>query len=125
MEHKPQLTAAQVRHLRPQYAANPQAMLYEFCAFFSFGESREKLWKMVMIFMNSKDADSLSNLDRGDYLFFYQLMEALLEAVFLLNEQQQGVPPATEEEVITSLPAAEVNESFRLLYYELKTRRGN
>jgi hypothetical protein len=46
----------------------------------------------------------------------------LLEAVYLLNEQQRGVLTGKINEVITNLPTVEVNEHFRILYYELKEK---
>jgi hypothetical protein len=86
MLSKPSLRPMYVRHLKAEFVDDPQQMIYEFCEQFEFTDSRTMLWRMTMAFFGAEECNGLDRHERSQYLFFYQQLEALFEAIHLLNE---------------------------------------
>jgi hypothetical protein len=76
--------------LQPNQAAHPKQTCREIADYYTLAESREMLWKMLSIFFNSHDANSLTAEDRGNYLFFYQQMITLLEAAHVMKDKKNA-----------------------------------
>ena len=74
------------RRLRPELTEQPQQMISEFCDQFDLADSRAMLWRMTLAFFGAEECDGLDRHQRSQYLFFYQQLEALLEATYLMDE---------------------------------------
>ncbi len=86
-ERQPQMTTQQARHLSPQHFERPKTMFYALCERYDIIESRDKLWTITKAFLASEEANDLTGEERGDYLNFYEMLEASLEAIYLINER--------------------------------------
>jgi hypothetical protein len=78
-----------VRYLKPQFVDNPEKMLQEFASMMDYAECRDDLWHLLKGFFSTEDTSHLNATDRSNYLFFYEELQALLEAVFLLHQRKQ------------------------------------
>ena len=82
------ITPEQLQHLPPKFTHHPKKMIADFCSTFEFKECRDMLWRMIFTFFSAEESDALNRHERNDYLFFYQQLEALLEAAFLMHEKK-------------------------------------
>jgi hypothetical protein len=76
--------------LQPHQAAHPKQTCREIAEYYTLTESRDMLWKMLVIFFNSPDANSLTPEDRGNYLYCYQQMITLLEAAHVMKDKKNA-----------------------------------
>ena len=76
--------------LQPHQAAHPKQTCREIADYYTLTESRDMLWKMLVIFFNSPDANSLTAEDRGNYLYLYQQMVTLLEAAHVMKDKKNA-----------------------------------
>lgn len=84
----PRIIPEQVRYLEPRFISNPKKMIDDFSLTHDFEICRDQLWAMLKGFFASPYADDCNGMDRSDYLFFYEQLAALLEAIFLLHEER-------------------------------------
>ena len=76
--------------LQPNQAAHPKQTCREIADYYTLTESRDMLWKMLVIFFNSPDANSLTPEDRGNYLYLYQQIITLLEAAHVMKDKKNA-----------------------------------
>jgi hypothetical protein len=72
--------------LRPELTEQPQQMISEFCDQFDLADSHAMLWRMTLAFFGAEECDELDRHQRSQYLFFYQQLAALMEAAYLMDE---------------------------------------
>src|ERR1044072_7058164 len=87
--HNSLLTPEETRNLHPDFFDNPIEMAYDFCTMFDIKECRSMLWKMTVAFLGSEKSDGLTRHERSDYIFFYEMLLALVEAAYLLDAKNQ------------------------------------
>ena len=78
----------QVEYLETRFVDRPAEMLEEFCRLYDFEPCRKWLWNMLKGFLASEYADQLQHTERGDYLVFYEQVQALIESVFLMYDEK-------------------------------------
>lgn len=81
----------QIIHLREDYHNNPEEMISLFCHLFTIKEYRAMLWRMTCAFLGSEQSDHLDNEQRGDYMLFYEIVSALIEASYLIDARKGNV----------------------------------
>lgn len=70
----------------PEAVENPNEMIYAFCDAFDLNGCRERLWGALKGLFSSEEVQDWNAIDRGNYFFFFERLEALLEASYLLYE---------------------------------------
>ncbi|RXK81976.1 hypothetical protein [Filimonas effusa] len=85
----------------PQQQNHPNLAFQEFTEAFDLSLSREQLWMLTKAFIGSEECDGLSAHDRSRYIFFYEKLDALIEAVYLMQRQPAPVIP-----ILPTPPAA-------------------
>lgn len=88
-KHKP-FTPSKTWHLKKAYHNNPEELTRDFCHLFTVKECRKMLWRMTCAFLGSEHADGLNRRERSDYLFFYEMLIALVEAGYLIEAKRQS-----------------------------------
>lgn len=86
--HQPLFTTEEARHLKPDLFDNPGQMIYDFCFMLDSKECHKMLWKMIRAFLSSEYSNGLNQHERGDYLFFYEMLSSLLEAIYLIDAKR-------------------------------------
>lgn len=73
--------------LEPAALHTPQLWMEDFFFQHTLPDARQKLWILLKGFINSEDSQDLTTTERSDFLRFYENLEALLEASFLLHNR--------------------------------------
>jgi hypothetical protein len=89
-KNKP-FTPKQTTFLRKAYHNNPEAMTRDFSHMFTVKESRKMLWRMTCAFLGSEYSDHLNKTQRSDYMLFYEMLVALMEAGYLIEAKNNKV----------------------------------
>lgn len=64
-------------------------MINDLCFLFTIEECRKMLWMMMTAFVGSEKSDGLNREQRADYLFFYEIVSALIEASYLIDAKEK------------------------------------
>lgn len=78
------------RYLNSQQLEQPSLAFEEFFDNFDLPSTYCHLWQFAKAWMGSEYADGLTARQRGEIVFFYERLGALLEAAFLT--QQPDIP---------------------------------
>ncbi|MBO9200602.1 MULTISPECIES: hypothetical protein [Niastella] len=73
------LTAAQI--------ANPNLILADFFQSYHLQDVREIMWRWVTEVVSSPNGQANDHHERSNYLFFYEKIEALVEAAWVINQK--------------------------------------
>jgi hypothetical protein len=65
---------------------NPLLVLQEFFQCFHLNDSRELLWNWVVEIISSANSISSDPLERSNHIYFYEKVEELIEACYLLKD---------------------------------------
>ncbi|THU34213.1 hypothetical protein FAM09_24655 [Niastella caeni] len=74
---------------------NPRLILEEFFQSYHLNDVREILWGWTVAVVSSPNSISSDHLDRNNHFFFYEKIEQLIEACWMIHyteEQQKKVP---------------------------------
>jgi hypothetical protein len=100
--HHPQWYNQPLR-LTEEECQNPTMVIEDFFECYHLNDTREILWKWAVEVVSSSGSISSEPLERGNHLYFYEKVEALIEACYIIlkqiNEQRNKmvvVPPGTE-----------------------------
>ena len=66
---------------------NPKMIFASFFETYHLEEVREMLWNWMVEIVSSNRSIAQEGRQRNDHIYFYENMEALVEAAFLLNRQ--------------------------------------
>jgi len=95
---------------------NPISVFNDFFQAYHLNETREVLWEWLLAIISSAGSISSDPLERSNHIYFYEKLEEIIEAAFLLKELKIGnqdidfhsrnekelrsvIPPATVEEI--------------------------
>ncbi len=70
----------------PEAVGAPDKMIYAFCGAFDLNTCRQRLWDALKGLFSSEEVEDWDAIDRSNYLFFFERLEALIEASYLLYE---------------------------------------
>lgn len=76
---------------------DPNLWLEDFCNSFPLSEARVLLWEFFKSYLEDPDG-LLQTEERNQAMFFYESMDKLLEAVYLLQQGKQDDADNEEEE---------------------------
>lgn len=68
---------------------SPQQVLSDFCDTYKLDEANEILWDWVTTALSKSPSIYDAGRERSNLLFFYERMKALIEAVYMIDTQQQ------------------------------------
>jgi len=68
---------------------NPRLVIETFFESYHLQEVREILWKWMVEIVSSSRSISQEGKQRNDHIYFYEKMEALVEAAFLINQRTE------------------------------------
>lgn len=68
---------------------NPRLVIETFFESYHLQEVREILWKWMVEIVSSSRSISQEGKQRNDHIYFYEQMEALVEAAFLINQRSE------------------------------------
>lgn len=77
-------------HLQPGQLARPWLAAEELTGLFELPVCREYLWDWFKIYTGSDYAEGMSHIERSRHIVLYEHLLRLVEAVYLLNGQQNG-----------------------------------
>lgn len=82
--------------LNDEERCNPRIILEEFFQSYHLNDVREILWDWTVAVLSSPGSISIDHLDRNNHLFFYEKIEQLIEACWMIhsNEGQLETAPA-------------------------------
>jgi hypothetical protein len=86
--HHPQL-CNQVLRLTEEERQNPLLVIKEFFECYHLNDFREILWNWMVEVITSEGSISSEGLERGNHIYFYEKMEQLAEACFIIRDQVQ------------------------------------
>ncbi|HEY8895202.1 MAG TPA: hypothetical protein VIM79_10330 [Niastella sp.] len=66
---------------------NPRLAIENFFECYHLQEVRQMLWNWMVEIVSSSRSISQEGQQRNDHIYFYEKMEALVEATFLLNQR--------------------------------------
>lgn len=69
---------------------NPILVFNEFFQCYHLNETREVLWQWLSAIISSPGSISSEPLERSNHLYFYEKVEEIIEAAFLLKELKKG-----------------------------------
>jgi hypothetical protein len=84
--HHPQWYNQPLR-LTEEERQNPKMVVEDFFECYHLNDVREILWKWTVAIVSSPGNISSEPLERSNHIYFYEKMEALVEASFLLLNQ--------------------------------------
>lgn len=82
---------ADIDRLSKEAKENPLMVLYDFCDAYHLHEVRKTLWDWLVTALGKTHSLYDDAKERSNLCFFYENMEELMEAIYLLH-QQQGTP---------------------------------
>jgi hypothetical protein len=87
--------------LKDEERRNPLLILKEFFQCFHLNDSRELLWNWVVEILSSANSISSDPLERSNHIYFYEKLEELIEACYLLKDlpQLKLIKQEDEEEI--------------------------
>lgn len=66
---------------------NPMSVLNEFFECYHLNDVRDLFWKWLVEVLSSPGSISAEALERGNNIFFYEKIELLIEACFIIRNQ--------------------------------------
>lgn len=75
----------------------PQQVLSDFCDTYKLHEANEILWDWVTTALSKSPSIYDTGRERSNLLFFYEKMKALIEAVYMIDTQQQEKASHTKQ----------------------------
>jgi len=97
--------------LTPPQTQNPTLVLTDFFECYHLNEVREIMWQWLTDAVSSPNSHSSDHHERNNYMFFYEKMEALVEATWIMNRRESQVfNPAREANVKTENKPVQVND---------------
>jgi hypothetical protein len=66
---------------------NPLLVIKDFFECYHLNDVRDLFWKWLVEVLSSSGSISSEALERGNHIFFYEKLEALIEACYLLRKQ--------------------------------------
>jgi hypothetical protein len=75
--------------LHEQERNNPFLVLKEFFQHYHLNETREILWDWTVTVVSSPNSISSDHHERSNHLFFYEKLEQLIEACWVLRNKDQ------------------------------------
>jgi hypothetical protein len=89
--------------LNEEERQNPKLVIDDFFECYHLNDAREILWKWMVEVVSSSGSISSEALERSNHIYFYEKIEALIEACYMLMSQIQeqlkkaeDVIPSTE-----------------------------
>jgi hypothetical protein len=76
--------------LNEEEMKDPLMVLKEFFECYHLNDTRHILWKWTVEVLCSQGSISSEPLERSNHLYFYEKMEALLEASYIIMNQSRG-----------------------------------
>jgi len=73
--------------LNEEERQNPRLTIENFFECYHLQEVREILWSWMVEIVSSSRSISQDGQKRNDHIYFYEKMEALVEAAFLINQK--------------------------------------
>ncbi len=106
---------SQPLRLTPTQTQNPNLVLNDFFECYHLHEVREIMWQWVTEAVSSPHSRSNDPHERNNYLFFYEKMESLVEAAWIMNRGigrvanpgRQAPETVTNERVDTTVKATQ------------------
>jgi hypothetical protein len=77
--------------LSPAQTENPNLVLTDFFQSYHLRDVREIMWQWMTEAVSGPNSHSIDHHDRNNYLFFYEKIEALVEAAWTMNRSGQPV----------------------------------
>jgi hypothetical protein len=84
--HHPQWHNQPLR-LNEEERQNPMLVIDEFFECYHLNDAREILWKWTVEIVSSPGSISSEALERSNHIYFYEKIEALIEASYILKNQ--------------------------------------
>jgi hypothetical protein len=81
---------ADIDRLSKEKKDNPLLVLQEFCDSYHLHEVRKALWDWLVTALGKNNSIYDEAKERSNLFFFYENMEELIEAVYLLHQQQNA-----------------------------------
>jgi hypothetical protein len=85
---------ADIERLSKEKRENPAQVLHEFCDSYHLHEVRKTLWDWLVTALGKTHSIYDDAKERSNLFFFYENVEELMEAVYLLHQQQETPKPA-------------------------------
>lgn len=73
--------------LSEEERANPQVIIEQFFESYHLQEVRETLWSWMVEIVSSSRSIAQEGRQRNDHIYFYEKIETLVEAAFLINQR--------------------------------------
>ena len=73
--------------LNEEELKNPRLTIENFFESYHLQEVRQMLWNWMVEIVSSSRSISQEGQQRNDHIYFYEKMEALVEAAFLINQR--------------------------------------
>lgn len=94
---------------------DPELTFDDFFQYYHLNEVREILWKWVTEVVSSPRSISINPHDRNDHLFFYEKIEQLVEAAWVMNRGMGPVMGQTSPPHITNEQHLRYSKPVRLI----------
>ena len=78
---------SQPLRLNEEELKNPRLIIDNFFECYHLQEVRQTLWNWVVEIVSSSRSISQEGQQRNDHIYFYEKLEALVEAAFLINQR--------------------------------------
>jgi hypothetical protein len=75
--------------LTTEQKQNPNLIIDEFFECFHLNEVREILWAWLTEVIFSRNSISTNPLERSNHIYFYEKIEEVVEAAFIINKRNQ------------------------------------
>jgi len=85
---------ANIDRLSEEEKENPLQVLHNFCDAYHLQEVRNILWEWLVTALGKTHSIYDEAKERSNLTFFYENIEELIEAVYLLHQQQPPAKPA-------------------------------
>jgi hypothetical protein len=73
--------------LTEEQRKDPVSVLIDFFECYHLNDFRDLFWKWLVEVLSSSGSISAEALERGNHIFFYEKMEMLIEACYLIRKQ--------------------------------------
>lgn len=73
--------------LNEEERQNPRIIIEQFFESYHLQEVREILWNWVVEIVSSSRSIAQEGIQRNDHIYFYEKIESLVEAAFLINQR--------------------------------------
>lgn len=78
---------------------DPLLVIKEFFQCYHLNDTRDVLWSWTVEVLTSSGSISSDPLERGNHLYFYEKLEALIEACYILKNQAPEQKPQISIEI--------------------------